>query len=129
MLAGLSPCRPFPLPSCCFQDGKGKQRSLLCDATGPPTTAPTSAAHPKLAGAQQARSPLVGRPASPVLFSMSSRVFKRRGSDTRVSIVAAITLHHPPIRQERGEDGRPASTDTSNSTSCSPLHKLLPVDR
>lgn len=37
--------------SCCFQDRKGKHRSLLCAATRPPATSPTSAAHPKLARA------------------------------------------------------------------------------
>lgn len=51
ILASLHPASGAMPTSCCFQDRKGKHRSLLCAATRPPATSPTSAAHPKLARA------------------------------------------------------------------------------
>lgn len=51
ILASLHPASGAMPTSCCFQDRKGKHRLLLCAATRPPATSPTSAAHPKLARA------------------------------------------------------------------------------
>ncbi|CAB1416356.1 unnamed protein product [Pleuronectes platessa] len=74
--------------SCCFKDRKRKHWFLLCAATGPPTSSPTSAAHPKLArGVRQQ-----GQPHS-VLFSRDSV----QTPEILLWMSSGITLQHPPL--------------------------------
>lgn len=107
-----------------FSGQEGEHWSLLCAATGPPTTSPTSAAHPKLARASAGP-----RLLSPILFSRNNSV--QTGASTPkllLWISSCLTLHHPPTLQERGENSRPASRDRENRPPLFPL-PLLSVNR
>ena len=77
--------------SCCFKDRKRKHWFLLCAATGPPNSSPTSAAHPKLArGVRQQGQPLS------VLFSRDSVQTAAPTPEILLWMSSGITLQHPP---------------------------------
>lgn len=118
ILASLHPAGGAMPTSCCFQDRIGKQWCLLCAAIGPPTTSPTSAAHPKLATASTGpRLPVDCLPLKPT--SAGTTVCSNRGSNTTVPIVDLLR-HNPasppyiarkrreqPLRQYRQRENRP----------------------
>lgn len=128
ILASLHPAGGAMPTSCCFQDRIGKQWSLLCAATGPPTTSPTSAAHPKLARASTGPRLSAARTASPALFSRNNCVCSNRGSNTRVPIVDLLR-HNPasPPYTARKSLGRLPRQYRENRPPLFPL-PLLSVD-
>ena len=125
ILASLHPAGGAMPTSCCVQDRIGKQWSLLCAATRPPTSSPTSAAHPKLAGAStgpeaDGRKDCLSSPLQQEQLCVQTPQFL-------LWLSSGITLHHPPALQERGENSRPASADRENRPPLFPL-PLLSVD-